>query len=75
MKNLFEPDTINLSEFSVPTEVEQWGWYISVSFSRSSSSNFSRAIYLAKNADYFYKLTFRGKIFFKHFIVPIQLVI
>ena len=67
MKNLFEPDTINLSEFSVPTEVEQWGWYISVSFSRSSSSNFSRAIYLAKNADYFLQTDFSGQDIFQAF--------
>lgn len=37
----------------IPQEVLNWPWYISISFSKSTSNNFERALFLAKDANYY----------------------
>lgn len=47
-------ETTTLSNSSgIPGEVLSWPWYISISFGRSSSNNFDKALFLAKAANYY----------------------
>lgn len=37
----------------IPEEIADWPWYISLSFGNSTSANFSKALFLAKAANYY----------------------
>jgi hypothetical protein len=57
--------------FQVPDCIKKLPWYISVSFMKSSSDNFPKAIFLAKSSNYFLQTEYDGKeiyqAFFSHY--------
>lgn len=56
----FKSDFQNKAIYT-PAVINNTNWEISVSFGKSSSSNFSRAIYLAKNANKYEEYDFDGQ--------------